>query len=122
MIVNCLAVGAGGFVGSVFRYLIGSIPFLNKWDMPFHTLLVNVIGAVIIGMIVKWTESYENAGETAVLFLKVGLCGGFTTFSTFSVEAFSLLQSGKWLLFGVYVASSLILCIGGVLAGRWIMG
>ena len=118
MIIKCLAVGAGGFIGSVFRYLIGLAPFLNKWDIPLHTLAVNVIGAVIIGMVVKSAESYEAVNETAVLLLKVGVCGGFTTFSTFSLESLELLQSGKWLLFGVYVAASLVLCIGGVFAGR----
>lgn len=118
MIIKCLAVGAGGFIGSVFRYLIGLALFLNKWDIPLHTLAVNVIGAVIIGMIVKSAESYEAVNETAVLLLKVGVCGGFTTFSTFSLESLELLQSGKWLLFGAYVAASLVLCIGGVFAGR----
>lgn len=121
MLINCLAVGAGGFIGSVFRYLIGLIPFLHKGDIPFQTLAVNVIGAVLIGMIVKYAESYEAANETAVLFLKVGICGGFTTFSTFSLESFGLLESGRWSAFAIYVAASIILCIGGVLAGRWIV-
>ena len=57
MLINCLAVGAGGFIGSVFRYLVGLIPFLNKSDIPFQTLAVNVIGAVMIGMIVQAAES-----------------------------------------------------------------
>ena len=100
------------------RDSIGLAPFLNKWDIPLHTLAVNVIGAVIIGMVVKSAESYEAVNETAVLLLKVGVCGGFTTFSTFSLESLELLQSGKWLLFGAYVAASLVLCIGGVFAGR----
>lgn len=118
MLINCLAVGAGGFIGSVFRYLVGLIPFLNKSVIPFQTLAVNVIGAVMIGMIVQAAESYGNLNGPWLLFLKVGICGGFTTFSTFSLEALGLLQSGRELMFGIYMAASLMLCIGGVFAGK----
>lgn len=118
MLTNCLAVGAGGFIGSVFRYLIGTIPFLNKWDFPLHTLIINILGAIMIGMIVRYADSYDTANTTAVLFLKVGLCGGFTTFSTFSLESLELLQNGKWLLFGTYAALSIVLCIAGVFLGK----
>lgn len=118
MLINCLAVGAGGFIGSVFRYLIGLIPFLNKWEIPFHTLIINAIGAIVIGMAVRYADSCDTANTAAVLFLKVGLCGGFTTFSTFSLESLELLQNGKWLLFGLYAALSLTLCIAGVWAGK----
>lgn len=121
MLTNCLAVGAGGFIGSVFRYLIGLIPFLNKNDIPFQTLAVNVIGAVLIGMIVKSADSCEALSGPMLLFLKVGICGGFTTFSTFSLEALGLLESGKGLMFAAYVAASLALCISGVLFGKWII-
>lgn len=118
MLINCLAVGAGGFIGSVFRYLIGLIPFLNKWEIPFHTLIINAIGAIVIGMAVRYADSCDTANTAAVLFLKVGLCGGFTTFSTFSLESLELLQNGKWLLFGLYAALRLTLCIAGVWAGK----
>lgn len=121
MLINCLAVGAGGFIGSLFRYLVGLIPFLNKSEIPFQTLAVNVIGAVMIGMIVQAAESYGNLNGSWLLFLKVGICGGFTTFSTFSLEALGLLQSGRALMFGIYVAASLVLCIGGVFAGKMLV-
>lgn len=120
MWLNCLAVGAGGFIGSVFRYLIGLVPFLNKWGIPFQTLIVNVIGAVLIGIIVKSSESCEAISGSMLLFLKVGICGGFTTFSTFSLEALGLLENGKGMMFAVYVAASIVLCICGVFAGKWI--
>ena len=118
MLINCLAVGVGGFIGSVFRYLIGLIPFLNRHDIPFQTLAVNVLGAVLIGMIVISAETCELVSGPVLLFIKVGICGGFTTFSTFSLEALGLLESGKISAFTVYVAVSVILCIGGVWAGR----
>lgn len=121
MLINCLAAGAGGFIGSVFRYLVGLIPFLHKSEIPFQTLIVNVIGAVMIGMIVQAAESHGNPDGAWLVFLKVGICGGFTTFSTFSLEALGLLQSGRELMFVIYVAASLVLCIGGVFVGKMLI-
>lgn len=118
MIINCLAVGAGGFVGSVFRYLIGLIPVLHKGVIPWQTLLVNVAGAVLIGMIVKYTQLHGDVSPQTVLFLKVGICGGFTTFSTFALESAGLLQSGNQLTALVYAVVSVILCLLGVFLGQ----
>ena len=122
MIINCFFVGIGGFVGSVFRYLISLIPFLKNGSLPLATLAVNVAGAVIIGIIVKEAESAGSFNEQTLLFLKVGLCGGFTTFSTFALESFELFQGGRLLLTGIYIAASVFLCIGGIALGRWIAG
>ena len=80
MIINCIFVGLGGFAGSVFRYLIGLVPLCKNSEFPVITLLINVIGAVIIGMLAKGAESFESFSPNMILFLKVGLCGGFTTF------------------------------------------
>lgn len=122
MIINCFFVGIGGFVGSVFRYLISLIPLLKNGSLPLATLAVNVAGAVIIGIIVKEAESAGSFNEQTLLFLKVGLCGGFTTFSTFALESFGLFQGGRLLLAGIYIAASVFLCIGGIALGRWIAG
>ena len=120
MLLNCLAVGAGGGIGAVCRYLIGLLPFLQKGALPLQTLLVNVLGALLIGMIVKSAESCPAFSSQMVLFLKVGICGGFTTFSTFSLETFTLLQEGKLLTAGGYIAASVFLCLLGVFAGQWL--
>ena len=122
MFLNCIAVGAGGFVGAVLRYLMGLIPFLHKGSLPYHTLLINVLGAILIGMIVKTADSTELLSPAAVLFLKVGVCGGFTTFSTFSLESLDLLQSGRPAAFAVYALASVALCVAGVLGGKWLAG
>lgn len=122
MFFNCLAVGAGGFAGSVFRYIIGLIPWLNKSEMPFQTLIVNVAGAVIIGMLVKSADTAVLLDGRFMLFLKVGICGGFTTFSTFSLESLELLEMGKPGIFAVYVIASIVLCILGVFCGKYIAG
>lgn len=122
MLLNCAAVGAGGFVGAVSRYLMGMIPFLQKGSLPYHTLLINVLGAILIGMIVKTADSTELLSPAAVLFLKVGVCGGFTTFSTFSLESLDLLESGRPAAFAVYAIASVALCVAGVLGGKWLAG
>ena len=142
MFLNCIAVGAGGFLGAVSRYLMGMIPFLQKGSLPYHTLLINVLGAVLIGIVVKTADSTEILNPSTVLFLKeyrylddaayagryirtflkVGICGGFTTFSTFSLESLDLLQSGRPAAFAVYAITSVVLCVAGVLGGKWIAG
>ena len=121
MLFNCFAVGAGGFAGSVFRYLIGQIPALQKGMLPYQTLLVNVAGAIIIGMIVKYCQVHSGVNPQLLLFLKVGLCGGFTTFSTFALESADMVHSGSYLLMFVYAAVSVVLCLGGVFFGQWLI-
>lgn len=122
MLLNCFAVGAGGFIGSVLRYLVSLIPFLNRSDIPLQTLAVNLIGAVLIGMLVRSSDSCEWLNGHTMLLLKVGVCGGFTTFSTFSLESLGLIETGKWTAFALYAGASLVLCIAGVFLGKWIAG
>lgn len=114
----CLLVGLGGFVGAVSRYLIGLLPV--KGDFPVLTLFINLVGAVLIGMISSLAEQLLLQDEL-VLLLKTGLCGGFTTFSTFSLETVSLFEKGKWLPGVVYVLLSVLLCIAGVYAGKYLI-
>ncbi len=113
-------VALGGAVGATCRYLIGLIPV--KGEFPFLTLLINLCGAVLIGFIVGITlnSGSKNISESQVLFLKVGFCGGFTTFSTFSLEALQLIESGKTLYAGIYVVLSVVLCIFGVAFGKYV--
>ena len=87
--LNCLFVGIGGFIGSVCRYLIGLIPVSENTEFPIKTLCVNVIGSFLIGLIAFSVQGGKNIDPRMVLLLKVGICGGFTTFSTFSTIAFA---------------------------------
>lgn len=117
MFQNCLAVGAGGFCGAILRYCGGLIPWLKIGSFPLPTLLINIIGAFLIGVIAQAAE-VRGMNPSLLLFLKVGLCGGFTTFSTFSLESLTLLENGRTALFALYAAASLILCILGVMLGK----
>ena len=79
--MNFLFVALGGAVGAMARYAISLIPL--KTEFPFLTLITNVIGAILIGFIVGITSGRDGVSKNMVLFWKTGVCGGFTTFSTF---------------------------------------
>lgn len=120
MLLNSLAEGAGGFLGAVARYLLGLIPVKNPAGFPVTTFLVNLLGAFTIGGIVSWATKNQNLDPKLILFLKTGICGGFTTFSTLSLEATQLFQSGKTAVALIYVCSSAVLGVLAVLAGLWV--
>lgn len=116
-LLDCLFVALGGAIGSVVRYLLGRLP-VKTGDFPVITLGINVIGAFCIGLIVAAVGKHSGWDPRLVLFLKVGFCGGFTTFSTFSLETVQLLQNGKTAQAVLYVAASVILGIAAVFAAQ----
>ena len=120
MAANCLWVALGGALGAVGRYLCGMLPFLQRGSFPLATLLINLAGAFLIGLIAQIAAQRGMQNSGAVLFWKVGLCGGFTTFSTFSLESLTLLSSGKTLPAAAYIVSSVLLCLLGVALGQWL--
>jgi CrcB protein len=111
--VNCIFVGIGGFIGSVCRYLVGLIPLKEESGFPIKTLLINISGAFILGLIVALALKRKSFQPHLLLMLKVGICGGFTTFSTFALETTTLLQSGRLFPALLYMLLSVA---GGVLA------
>ena len=110
-----LFVGLGGAIGAMLRYAISLIP--NKTGFPYLTLITNILGAILIGFIVGLTGGRKDVSSNLVLFLKTGVCGGFTTFSTFSLEAYELFRKRSFLSAGIYSGLSLIFCILGVWLG-----
>ena len=110
-----LAVGLGGALGAILRYLISLLPL--KGSFPVWTLLTNLLGAVAIGFIAG-ASARGRMQYVAALFWKTGVCGGFTTFSTFSLEAFSLLENGNRGLGALYILLSILLCLGGIALGQ----
>ena len=121
MLYNGLAVGAGGAVGAVCRWGISLLPVLQRGPFPLATLLTNLAGAVLIGLVVGASQRWDQLSPTVLLFLRVGVCGGFTTFSTFSLESLVLLEDGRPVLFGLYVLLSVALCLLGVWVGKALM-
>lgn len=118
MLFDCLAIGAGGALGAVGRYLLGLLPIKMGSGFPITTLFINIIGAFFIGMIAGAIGKGAELNTRLVLFLKVGICGGFTTFSTFSLEALTLLQNGKYTAGILYMVLSVVLCILACIAGE----
>lgn len=113
MLIKMFAVGIGGFIGSVLRYLISLIPISQKSTFPFNTFITNIIGALLIGFIISCADKSEMAPEK-LLLLKVGLCGGLTTFSTFSSETFRLLEGGNIITALAYIILSVgisVICV-----------
>ena len=115
-ILNCVFVGLGGLVGSVLRYLVSLVPLRHASGFPLVTLGINVLGAFVLGLIMALAGRNAAIDPRALLFLKVGVCGGFTTFSTFALEAHSLLGTGKPLVALLYALLSVVLSVLAVFA------
>jgi CrcB protein len=115
-----LLVGAGGFIGAVLRYWVsGYMQQLSKSNLfPFGTLAVNVLGCLVIGFLSQLAEEHGAFTVETRSLVFVGIIGGFTTFSTFGNETFSLLRAGQSISALGNVAGHLILGIGAVWLGR----
>jgi CrcB protein len=113
--LKCFLVGLGGFFGAVARYLVSLIPIKNPTTFPINTFIINIIGAFAIGCIVAVASKNQNIDPKLLLFLKVGICGGFTTFSTFSLETSELIKSGSIAVAILYVALSVALGVVAVM-------
>lgn len=114
----CFMVGLGGFLGSVSRYLLSLLPVAGNSGFPWMTLGINVTGSLLIGVLVGLTESWLPAQSEWVALLKIGFCGGFTTFSTFALETAELMSGGQSVWGFAYVAASILLGLGAIYAGQ----
>lgn len=112
----CLWAGLGGFTGAASRYFFSTV--FPQGIFPLTTLFINVTGSFFIGLIIGITTQ-KNLPEPFILFTKTGLCGGFTTFSTFSAETLLLLEKEEWAKAGFYVIISVVACITGVWLGKF---
>lgn len=119
--LQCLIVGAGGFLGAVLRYLIGLLPVSPASGFPIKTFAINVLGAFAIG-IVAALGARNALDPRLTLFLKVGVCGGFTTFSSFALETNDLLAKGATATAALYVVLSIALGVLAVLAAEKLVG
>lgn len=112
--IDILMVGVGGFIGSVFRYLLSLLNVPESYSFPIKTFLTNIIGAFVIGLIAAFAFKHCAASPKLLLFLKVGVCGGFTTFSTFALESLELFQKGQVNIAFIYIVASVTLSIAAV--------
>jgi fluoride exporter len=117
---TCLLIAVGGALGTLARYLISvaAVPFSHT--LPWGTILINVSGSFVIGFFGTLTLSQGRypLPETARLFVMVGFCGGFTTFSSFSLQTLDLMRQGLLTRALINVAASVVLCVGAVAIGH----
>lgn len=117
-----LFVALGGIVGATARFALGGWIVGRMGDgFPWATLLINLLGSVVLGWLMRVLPSW-NAGPELRALLTVGFCGSFTTFSTFGYETATLLERGAYTTAGTYVAGSVALGVAGVFLGLWIGG
>ena len=119
MTINIICVGCGGFLGAISRYIISiytSKQFLFK--IPLGTLIVNVLGGFLIGLIMELTIKNNFISPQLKLFLTTGIMGGLTTFSTFSYETIVLIKEGNILLAILNILLNLILSLLGIVLGN----
>ena len=112
------SIAAGGAFGAVGRYVV--MARVGAWlggNFPYSTLAVNVIGSFVLGALVEAMALFWSPGEGMRAFLVVGMMGAFTTFSTFSMDLFSMMEKGNAFGTGVYVTASVLMCVFGYFCG-----
>jgi CrcB protein len=121
--MNMLFIAVGGALGSVVRYLMQSL--IGRYagsSFPYGTMIVNIAGSFAMGLLIGWIgRTIPEHAKEIHLFVAVGILGGFTTFSTFSLEAINLMEEGRWLAMGMYIASSVVISLLGLLTGLRLM-
>ncbi len=112
------AISLGAIIGANGRYFIG------RWTtrvlgpvFPYGTLIINVLGSLIVGFFIAWTTERVLVDPRWRLFVVVGFCGGFTTFSSYAYESVVFLEQGQWALLAGNVLSNNLLSLGAVVAG-----
>ncbi len=105
---KALLVASGGALGSVLRWYVGLLVARPDNLFPYHTLVVNVVGSFLMGLGLAWLLKSQSS-DVLRLFLLTGFCGGFTTFSAFSMESLQLINSQQYSSFGLYILASIVL-------------
>ena len=115
-------VAAGGALGSVLRYgaALFMLRFVAVGGFPWATLLVNITGSFLIGIFTGLFAASLTAPTGARLFMIIGVLGGFTTFSAFSIDSLLLLQKGEWVAAGAYILGSVLISLAAAAFGLWI--
>ncbi len=118
---NYLWIGLGSALGGMARYwCAGLVDRISTGTFPWGTLIVNISGSLVIGFFFTLTgpDGRLFVSTTVRQFVMIGLCGGYTTFSAFSLQTLTLLQDGEWLQAGANVAASVVLCLIAVWLGH----
>ena len=119
-LATTLWIGLGGAIGTVARYWIAVLALPVSRSLPVGTIGINIAGSFLIGFVGTLTlaSGKHPLPETARLFIMIGFCGGFTTFSSFSLQTLDLLRSGGWSRALLNIAVSVVLCLAAVAVGH----
>ena len=110
-------IGLGGAIGAILRYVMGGLDYrFSNGVFPVSTLVVNVTGSLVIGFLWGAFDRFEFSPNMR-LFIFIGILGGYTTFSTFSLETFNLMRDGEYKIAIINAALSVVLSVGAVFAG-----
>lgn len=122
MFLNFLIVGIGGAIGSMLRHGSGLLCLkLGLGGFPWATLAINILGSFCIGIVIGLLAHMQNWSEQVRLFTVVGILGGFTTFSAFSLDSVLLFERGQYLYAGLYVAGSVFISIAATFLGLFLI-
>lgn len=122
MLRSLLIVGTGSFIGGAMRYLLSTyIKNMYGQTFPWGTLVVNLLGCFVFGIIFALFSKHNSTDNTFCLLLTTGICGGFTTFSTFANESVQMIQNGNIGEFIGYMATSVIVGIALIALSYWIV-
>jgi len=115
-----VVIGLGGAIGTVFRYIISGLDYkFSNGVFPFSTMVVNVSGSLIIGLLWGIVDRFALSPNMR-MFIFIGILGGYTTFSTFSLETFNLMRDGEYHIALINIIVSVILSVGAVFLGYFI--
>ena len=118
--VTCLVIMLGGALGTLARYLVSVLAMPISRDLPWGTIVINVTGSFLIGLFGTLTLAGGRypVSENLRLFVMIGFCGGYTTFSSFSLQTLDLIRNGALLRAAVNIGGSVVLCIAAVALGH----
>lgn len=115
-----LAIGLGGAIGAISRHFLAHrVAMITGHGFPWGTLVVNVLGSFLVGLLITLLAQRYASSQEVRAFLVVGLLGGFTTFSAFSMETALLIERNTWGLAAIYMVASVALAVSGLFAGMW---
>ena len=118
---DCLIVAAGGAIGAVCRFMIGKLPIGSSDGFPIKTFIINILGCFLIGLFAALALKQFSDSPRLVLFFKVGICGGFTTFSSFALETGGLIEKGSYITAASYIVLSVAVGIAALFAAQYLV-
>jgi fluoride exporter len=119
--VNYLWISLGAIVGASARYFLsGFVARHFSTTFPYGTLIINITGSMILGFFLIYSTERVLLDPRWRLLVAIGFCGSYTTFSSYAFESFALMEQSQWLMLGINIVASNVLCLAAVLAGAMI--